>query len=170
MNHKRGLYKHELMEELTYKSEAKGVEPVCHFSDKTIRTTLKQLEENGFIEVSTINRMKFYKLKPNRVSENLKIRISYASACECIKGDITTSELELYCYMKYLNKVTPTKRGQSLNAIQVNQEDLARDLGVDRVRITQMIQNLLDEKLLSIDYRAKSRNTNFMYNVYLLNY
>ena len=170
MNHKRGLYKHELMEELTYKSEAKGVEPVCHFSDKTIRTTLKQLEENGFIEVSTINRNKFYKLKPNRVSENLKIRISYASACECIKGDITTSELELYCYMKYLNKVTPTKRGQSLNALQVNQEDLARDLGVDRVRITQMIQNLLDEKLLSIDYRAKSRNTNFMYNVYLLNY
>ena len=72
--------------------------------------------------------------------------------------------------MKYLNKVTPTKRGQSLNALQVNQEDLARDLGVDRVRITQMIQNLLDEKLLSIDYRAKSRNTSFMYNVYLLNY
>ena len=170
MNHKRGLYKHELMEELTYKSEAKGVEPICHFSDKTIRTTLKQLEENGFIEVSTINRSKFYKLKPNNVSENLKIRMSYARTYECIKGNITTSELELYCYMKYLNKVTPTKRGQSLNAIQVNQEDLARDLGVDRVRITQMIQNLLDEKLLSIDYRAKSRNTSFMYNVYLLNY
>ena len=54
--------------------------------------------------------------------------------------------------------------------MKVNQEDLARDLGVDRVRITQMIQNLLDEKLLSIDYRAKSRNTSFMYNVYLLNY
>ena len=106
----------------------------------------------------------------NRVSENLKIRISYASACECIKGDITTSELELYCYMKYLNKVTPPKRGQSLNTIQVNQEDLARDLGVTQQRISEMIQNLLDEKLLSIDYRAKSRNTNFMYNVYLLNY
>ena len=41
---------------------------------------------------------------------------------------------------------------------------------VTQGRISQMIDNLIDEKLLSIWYRGKKENSNFYYNVYMLNY
>ena len=160
----------QLKDRLTYKSEAKDIAPKCCMSDKTIRNTLKELEENGFIEVKTIDRKKVYKLKPNRVSAENKFTVSYASAYEVVKGCITAEEFQLYCYMKYLCKITPKKRGEDPFSLQVNQNKLADDLGVDKSRVSQMIQNLLDEKLIQVYSRNKSKNNNFMYNTYLLNY
>ena len=72
--------------------------------------------------------------------------------------------------MKYLCKITPKKRGQDPFSLQVNQDKLADDLGVDRSVVTKMIQNLIDEKLIQVYSRNKSKNNNFMYNTYLLNY
>ena len=169
MNHKKGLYRNELVEELSYRDRDDD-ELKCCFSDNTITKTLNELHVNGFIDITTEGRRKFIKLKSNRVSEDLKIRISYASTYECIKGDITPTELELYCYMKYLNKITPRKRGEAENALTVTQEELARDLGVDQSRVAQMISNLLGRKLLSINYRGRNRSGTYMYNSYLLNY
>lgn len=169
LRHNKGLFKDELTEELTYKNPEKGIEAKCCMSDKTIRTTLKELEENDFIVVTTIDRKKFYKAKPNYVKDNMKTEISYLAALQCVKGCISTQELELYCYIKYLNKMAPKKRGQDPYSIYINQEALGNVLGIDQSRISQMIKNLLNEKLMSIDYRSKSSNNNFMYNVYLLN-
>ena len=169
MNHRKGLYRNELVEELSYR-ERDDDKLKCCFSDNTITKTLNELHVNGFIDITTEGRRKFIKLKSNRVSEDLKIRISYASTYECIKGDITPTELELYCYMKYLNKITPRKRGEAENALTVTQEELARDLGVDQSRVAQMISNLLGRKLLSINYRGRNRSGTYMYNSYLLNY
>lgn len=169
LRHNKGLFKDELTEELTYKNPEKGIKAKCCMSDKTIRTTLKELEENGFIVVTTIDRKKFYKAKPNYVKDDMKTEISYLAALQCIKGCISTQELELYCYIKYLNKMAPKKKGQDPYSIYINQEGLANVLGIDQSRISKMIKNLLNEKLMSIDYRSKSSNNNFMYNVYLLN-
>ena len=169
LRHNKGLFKDELTEELTYKNPEKGIEAKCCMSDKTIRNTLKELEENDFIVVTTIDRKKFYKAKPNYVKDDMKTEISYLAALQCIKGCISTQELELYCYIKYLNKMAPKKRGQDPYSIYINQEGLANVLGIDQSRISKMIKNLLNEKLMSIDYRSKSSNNNFMYNVYLLN-
>lgn len=169
MNHRKGLYRNELVEELSYR-ERDSDKLKCCFSDNTITKTLNELHVNGFIDITTEGRRKFIKLKSNRVSEDLKIRISYASTYECIKGDITPTELELYCYMKYLNKITPRKRGEAENVLTVTQEELARDLGVDQSRIAQMISNLLGRKLLSINYKGRNRSGTYMYNSYLLNY
>ena len=169
MNHKKGLYRNELVEELSYRDRDSDKLKCC-FSDNTITKTLNELHVNGFIDITTEGRRKFIKLKSNRVSEDLKIRISYASTYECIKGDITPTELELYCYMKYLNKITPRKRGEAENVLTVTQDESARDLGVDQSRIAQMISNLLGRKLLSINYRGRNRSGTYMYNSYLLNY
>ena len=170
LRHNKGLFKDELTEELTYKNPEKGIEAKCCMSDKTIRNTLKELEENGFIEVKTVDRKKVYKLKANRVSAENKFTVSYASAYEVVKGCITAEEFQLYCYMKYLCKITPKKRGEDPFSLQVNQDKLADDLGVDRSVVTKMIQNLIDEKLIQLYSRNKSKNNNFMYNTYLLNY
>ena len=169
LRHNKGLFKDELTEELTYKNPEKGIEAKCCMSDKTIRNTLKELEENGFIVVTTIDRKKFYKAKPNYVKDDMKTEISYLAALQCIKGCISTQELELYCYIKYLNKMAPKKKGQDPYSIYINQEGLANVLGIEQSRVSQMIKNLINEKLMSIDYRSKSSNNNFMYNVYLLN-
>lgn len=169
LNHNKGMFKDEITKELTYKLKG-DAEYKCCFSDKVIRETLKKLEDNKFIDVSTVERKKFYKLKPNRVKDELKVSISFGAVYNTIIGVITPSELQLYCYMKYLNKVTPPKRGEYANALTINQDELARDLGITRERVTQMIQNLLDRRAISINYRAKSRNSGFMYNSYLLNY
>lgn len=169
-NHTKGLYRDELIQELTYKGGNGEPEGKCCFSDKTLKQTIEQLKDNGFIEETKINRRSFYKLKSNRVKDNLKVKVSFAAVYECIKGRITPTELELFCYLKYLNHVKPKKRGDIPRAITVTQEQLARDLRVDRTVVTKMIQKLLDEKYISINYRAKSTNNNFMYNSYLLNY
>ena len=71
--------------------------------------------------------------------------------------------------MKYLCKVTPKSKGQDPYSLRVDQEALARDLGIDRTVVTKMIGNLLDEKLLTIYRRDVSRNGN-KFNTYLLNY
>ena len=171
-NHTKGLYRDELIQELTYKGDNKEAvdNAKCCFSDKTLKQTIEQLKDNGFIEETKINRRSFYKLKSNRVKDDLKVKISFGAVYECIKGRITPTELELYCYMKYLNHIKPKKRGDIPRAITVTQEQLAHDLGVDRTVITKMIQKLLNEKYISINYIAKSANNNFMYNSYLLNY
>ena len=170
LRYKRAMSKEEIVDNLTYKSERKGIEPVCCFSDKTIRTTLKELEDNGFIETFTADRKKYYILKTNRVKEELKIKISYASTYECIKGNITTRELELYCYMKYLANTQPLKKGQPTGILSVTQEELAKEIGLPRDKVNKMIRNLKDEKMVLIYDKKKSKNNNFMYNTYLLNY
>ena len=98
--------------------------------------------------------------------------ISYSATYECIKGSISTEEYELYCYMRYLHNKEQRENPKALkgNLFRINQEDLAKDLNVTQGRISQMIDNLIDEKLLSIWYRGKKENSNFYYNVYLLNY
>ena len=170
LRYKRAMSKEEIVNNMTYKSERKGIEPVCYFSDKTIRTTLKELQDNGFIDTFTSDRKKYYILKPNRVKEELKIKISYASTYECIKGNITTRELELYCYMKYLANTQPLKKGDPVGILRINQEDLAKEVGLPRDKVNKMIRNLKDEKMVLIYDKKKSKNNNFMYNTYLLNY
>ena len=170
-NHFDGLYKEELEKELTYKSKRKKIERVA-LSNPTLIKTLKELEENKFITIETINRKKLYKCIPERVKEECTFVISYSATYECIKGNISTEEYELYCYMRYLHNKEQRENPRALkgNLFRINQEDLAKDLNVTQQRISAMISNLIDEKLLSIWYRGKKENSNFYYNVYLLNY
>ncbi|KYH30451.1 hypothetical protein CLTEP_26560 [Clostridium tepidiprofundi DSM 19306] len=164
-NHSDGLYKNEIIKELTYKDK-------CRLSEKTLRETLKSLEENGFIKVDTINRKKFYRLKDIRSKIELTYNISYGATYECIKGAITVDELKLYNYMRYLHNKQQRENPKALkgNLFQFKQTDLAKDLGVTQGRISVMINNLLNEKLLSIWYRQPSKFNGFDFYIYRLNY
>lgn len=170
-NHNDGLFKDEIVKEITYKSKRKKVEKVA-LSNPTLIKTLKELEENKFISVETINRKKFYKLNKERSKEECKFIISFSATYECIKGNISTEEYELYCYMRYLHNKEQRENPNALkgNLFRINQEDLAKDLGITQGRVSQMIDNLIDEKLLSIWYRCKKENSMFFYNTYRLNY
>ncbi|ELU5588805.1 MarR family transcriptional regulator [Clostridium perfringens] len=74
--------------------------------------------------------------------------------------------------MRYLHHKKQREDSGALkgNLFQINQSELAKDLGITQGRISVMINNLLDEKLLSVWYRQQSKNNGFEYNIYRLNY
>lgn len=170
--HIDGLTKEEILKELTYKSRRKKVETVA-LGDRTLRDTLKSLEENGFIEVKTMAKnKKLYKIIDTTSSIDLQLNISFSATMECIKGSISTEEYQMYCYMRYLHHKEQREEPKALkgNLFQVNEVELADHFGVTQQRISQMIINLIEEKLLSMWYRQESKNNGFIYNVYRLNY
>jgi len=163
LNNQDGLHRKEIIKEITYKGNAR-------LSDKTLTSALQQLEANGFIEVK--GKPKFYKIKPIRSKVDLTFNISYGATYEAIKGHITPDELKLYNYMRYLHNKQQREDNKALkgNLFQINQVELAKELGLSRGRVTQMIQQLLQEKLLGIWYRQPSKNNGYDYNIYRLNY
>lgn len=164
-NHSDGLSREDIVTELTYKDK-------CLFSKNTITKALKSLEENNFIVVESINKFKFYKIKEAKSKVELKYLISYSATYECVKGNISTEELKLYNLMRYLHHKEQRENPNALkgNLFQMNQADIAKELGVTQGRVSQMINSLLREKILSPYYKAKSKNNGFDFYVYRLNY
>ena len=169
--HADGLYRDEIIKELSYKNKKLKIDRVA-LSKNTLTKTLKELEENQFITVETVSKKKLYKVKETRNKADLTYNISYAAAFECVKGFISTEELRLYNYMRYLHNKEQRENSKALkgNILQVNQADLGKALGVTQQRISKMIESLLNEKLISIWYRGQSKNNSFDYYVYRLNY
>lgn len=164
-NHSDGLFRDEIIHEMTYRGE-------CRISKNILSKALNNLERNNFITVETIDRKKFYRVKEMRSKVDLTYGISYAATYEAVKGNITAEELRVYNYMRYLHNKQQREDPKALkgNLLQVNQKDLADALGLSQPQISRMISNLLEEKLLSIWHRQKSRNNNFEYYIYRLNY
>lgn len=170
-NHNDGLTKVELVKELTYTK--KKVTQNVALSNKTLINALKSLEYNQFIEVEKVEHgKKLYKIKEINSKIELTYNISYSATYECVKGNISTNELRLYNYMRYLHHKQQREDIKALkgNLFQLNQIDLAKELEVTQGRISQMINNLIDEKLLGIWYRQLSKNNGFEFNIYRLNY
>lgn len=165
-NHSDGLVREEIIKEITYKNN-------CCLSKNTLTKTLKNLEENNFIEVIKKERgILLYKLKPNKCKEELKYIVSFAATYEAIKGNITTEELRLYNYMRYIQHKEQRENPEALkgNLLQITQTDLGNGFGVSQQRISQMIENLMQEKIISPYYRGKSKNNGFDFYIYRLNY
>lgn len=164
-NHSDGLYREEIEEVLTYKK-------TVALSKPTLTKTLQSLEENKFITVEKIGKRKFYKLNTVRSKEECKYSVSIGATYNTIRGIISTEELRLYNYMRYLHHKEQRENPKALkgNLFQINQDVLAKDLGVTQGRISQMVQNLIDERLIDIWYRQPSKNNGFLYNIYRLNY
>lgn len=163
--HNQGLYRDEIIKELTYKKK-------CRFSEPTITKALKNLEDNGFIEVETVCKKKLYRLVNTRNKVELTYNISFAATFECVKGNITSEELRLYNYMRYLQHKEQRENPKALkgNLFQMTQRDIAKAYGVEQPNLSVMINNLIDEKLMSIWYRQTSNNNGFDYYTYTLNY
>ena len=169
--HFDGLTQEQLLDKLQYTNEKYKIQNIA-MSKPTLLKTLKELEENKYITYEVINRKRVYTLIKERVKEECKFIINYGVVRECVKGFITPSELELYCYMRYLHN-EQQRLGLAKhkgNLFQITQEELALKMGVHRERITVMINNLIKEDIVSIWYRGKLENSPCWYNVYRLNY
>lgn len=169
-NHADGLTRLELTKELTY-TDRKANTTTVALCEKTLKETLKKLKADSFIG-STTDKAPIYKVNEPRTPIELTYKISYGATYEAVKGRISTEELRLYNYMRYIHHKDQRINTKALkgNLLQVTQSELAKDLGVTQVRISQMIDSLLCEKIISIWHRQKSKNNGFEFNIYRLNY
>lgn len=173
-NNPDGLYKSEIVKKITYKKK-------CRLSDPTLIKTLKSLEDKQIIEVTKANRKlgveSFYKLNTIRCKAENTINVSYLATAMCICRLITTTELQLYHYMRYLHHQQQKNNSNALkgNLFQFTMNELAKGFyGADtkednKSNISVMINNLVECHILDIWDRKTSKNNNFEYYIYRLN-
>lgn len=168
--HSDGLTKAQIIEEMTY-TDSKTKKTTIVMSEKTLKDAIRKLKNDGFIE-ATNDRTPVYTAHEPRTNIELTYKISFSATYEAIKGHISLEELRLYNYMRYLHNVEQRTNPTALkgNLFQVTQSELAKDFGVTQGRISQMINKLLAEKIISIWHKEKSRNNGFDFNIYRLNY
>lgn len=162
--HRDGLLREEIVKELTYKDE-------CRLSKNTLTEALKSLVDNKFVIVEKKGKENFYRINEVSIEIDETFTIGYGATLCCIKNNITTEELRLYNYMRYLHSKMKRDGTSELqgNLFQINQDLLAEKLQKSQQQISFMINNLIDEKIISIWYRGKSKNNTYTYNIYRLN-
>lgn len=165
--HKDGLTVDGLMREITYKGNAA-------LSERTVRKALKNLEENGFIITfeDGSSHKKTYIIEKSETRPELKFYFSYAAVNAAVQKQITPEELRVYTYMRYLHHRQQRFEETQLkgNLFQCNQIKIAEDLGITQGRVSQIINKLLEEHIITIWHRQPSKNNGFDFNIYRLCY
>ncbi|GAA0093436.1 hypothetical protein UT300009_34670 [Paraclostridium bifermentans] len=169
-NKDRELNVDEITELITYKRRNK-VKNIA-MSEKTLRDTLKELLEHDYISVVKGNARAGvkdkYKVNTVRCKVDKEYTISYFATLAVIWGVISTEDLRLYAYMRYKQDLLVKEGKAKGNILRINQEELAKDLGVTQQRISDMIDGLLESKILDI-WETKVNDNGFMYYTYRLN-
>ena len=169
-NKDRELNVDEIMELITYRRKKKIKNIVM--SEKTLRDTLKELLANDYISKTKGNTRAgisdTYKINTVRCKVDKEYTISYFANLAVIWGVISTEELRLYTHMRYKQDLLVKEGKVKGNILRINQEELAKDLGVTQQNISLMIDGLLDTKLLDI-WETKINDNGFMYYTYRLN-
>ncbi|MCJ0292779.1 hypothetical protein JY760_18645, partial [Clostridioides difficile] len=109
-----------------------------------------------------------YNVKEVRCNIDKQYTISYFVTMAVIWGIISTEELRLYTHMRYKQDLLVKDDKIKGNILRINQEELAKDLGVTQQRISNMIESLLDTKILDV-WETKINDRGFMYYTYRLN-
>ncbi|HBF2507808.1 TPA: hypothetical protein KN164_003981, partial [Clostridioides difficile] len=169
-NKDRELNIDDIMELITYKRKKKVKNIVM--SEKTLRETLKELQHNDYITktkgVTKLGIKDTYNVKEVRCNIDKQYTISYFVTMAVIWGIISTEELRLYTHMRYKQDLLVKDDKIKGNILRINQEELAKDLGVTQQRISNMIESLLDTKILDV-WETKINDRGFMYYTYRLN-
>lgn len=168
-----GLTQEQLLEKLKFEFENKKIKANnIAMSKPTLIKTLKELEENKYISYEVVNRKRVYTLAKERVKEEFKFVVNYAIVDHCIQGFITTTELELYCFMRYLHNEQQRLglSNQKGNLFKITQEELSKKIGIDQGNVSRYIDNLIKSGAMDIWHRGKLENSPCWYNIYRLNY
>lgn len=168
-----GLTQEQLLDKLKFEFENKNIKATnVAMSKPTLVKTLKELEENKYITYEVVNRKRVYTLLKEPVKEEFKFVVNYSIVEHCIQGFITTTELELYCFMRYLHneqhRLGLAKHNGNL--FKITQEELSKKTGINQGNISRYIDNLIKSGAMDIWHRGKIENSPCWYNVYRLNY
>lgn len=169
-NKDRELNVDEITELITYKRKNK-IKNVA-MGEKTLRDTLKELLENDYISMNKGNARAgiphTYKINTVRCKVDKEYTISYFATLAVIWGIITTEELRLYTHMRYKQDLLVKEGKAKGNILRINQEELAKDLGLTQQAISHNIDGLIEAKILDI-WETKVNDNGFIYYTYRLN-
>ena len=143
------------------------------FSEKTLITILKGLIDKEYIEVNKGNKrvgvQDTYKLTDKKVNELTSFKITYFINLAVIWGRITPEELKCYIKMRYLhNKLVVDGKAHG-NIFSITLEELAANLDVTKMRVSQMIENLYSNNILDRREVPLKEDMNRFYYEYKLN-
>lgn len=166
--HSKGLTKDEMIEEMTFKNKRKKVINTA-MGERTLRTTLKAMEEQNFVKVSLIGRKKLYQLSDEKSEDQLRFLVRASVVFDVIKGYMTQEELQFYCFLRYLQneqrRLEPNITG---NKFVMTQAEIANKYGVTRKCVNELIGELERKKYIRKEYR-QSKTNGFEYcNYYLV--
>lgn len=164
-NKDRKLNIDDIINLITYKKK-------CAMSLKTLRETLSNLIESKYIlktaGVKKLGIKDTYEINKVKTKVDDEITISYFCTLAVIWNVISCDELRLYTYMRYKHHMLVKEGKEKGNILRINQTELANDLGVTQPRISIMINNLIESKILDI-WENKINDRGFMYYTYRLN-
>ena len=155
------LYKNEIVEEMTFKNKKKEVINVS-MSDRTLKSTLKSLEEKNIIISKKDGKRKLY--SPNAELDRKtydKVNIPYGLVYDVAKQNLTVEELHFYCFLCYLQN-EQVRNGQARgNYFKLTQEEIAKKYGVTRERICQLMEELDRKKYITRVKRTQNNGHDF---------
>jgi hypothetical protein len=147
LTHSGELMIKELHEDNVYSKICEHLKPILTY----------ELNNNNYITKIQGNKRKgekdFYKMNPIKCEEIEKFNLSYFALLGVIKQNITSEDFKGYCYLRY-------RLHKNLNLVQ---EQIADELGLDQSTISKHILNLKNEKYLEvkeIDYRVNPLGVN----------
>lgn len=150
---------------ITYKKK-------CAMSLKTLRETLSNLVDSKYISktvgVKKLGIKDIYEITQVKSKVDDEITISYFCTLAVIWNVISCEELRLYTYMRHKHHLLIKEGKEKGNILRINQIELAEDLGITQPRISTMISNLIESKILDI-WENKINDKGFVYYTYRLN-
>lgn len=164
-NKDRKLNIDEILNLITYKKKSA-------MSLRTLRDTLSKLITSAYI-IKNIGIKKSgikdtYEINKVKCKVDNEITISYFCTLAVIWQVISPEELRLYTYMRMKHHLLVKEGKEKGNILRINQEQLAEDLGVTQPRISVMISNLIESKILDI-WENKINDKGYLYYTYRLN-
>lgn len=145
-------------------------------SERTLKDTLKGLVDKEYITVNKgakrLGIADTYRVNEIKCKAENEFKITYFLNLSVIWGRISTEELHLYTYMRYLHHQEVLQGKAKGNIFTITMEELAKGIGVTRERVVQMTKNLYDNNILdrrAVPLQNNSNNSRQFYYQYKLN-
>ena len=131
---------------------------------------LNGLTEKNLLSVKILggNRGNLYSIIPNSVAETEKVKVSYFAVLLCLNGGITAEELKFYFYLRYLLEIQNKENKTNGNILCLKVSEIARAYGVVKSRISVLIDELIEGKIMSVHSVATAKATGQDYYTYRL--
>ena len=157
-----------LMKSITCKNKS------C-LSEKTVRETLKSLINKKFVlEETGLKNKKYYRFNPIKTTIDKTIEVSFVATMMCINRNITPDELALYFVIRRLHNMQLKEHKTNGNIFILSQSEIAKvyyknESTDNQSNISNMINNLIDCRLMDIYDIKSSKINSFDYYCYRLN-
>ena len=162
-NANKELFTSDIVKLMTFKKK-------CRISKPTLQKALKGLTDKDIINCKEVggNKGNVYSLVPHKIKETELITVSYFATILCLSGGISADELKFYYYLRYLLEKQNVLDSTTGNILKLRMSDIAREYGVTKAQVSNLISELIEGKILEIYSVTTSKTNGYDYYTYKL--